>query len=468
VDLWLITLTAGLLCLVSIHAGHDWGGDFALYIEQARSILDGTLEQLFVANKYSMDNSSKLMGPYLYPSGLPLLLAPVYHYLGLNFIVLKVFCSLFFVLSVPVIFYLFRDGFQDVFYAFFITIMIGFHSRFIYYTDRIFADLPFLFFSLSSLLLMQRRRTGYLGQCLLGVLIFYSYFTRDIGISLLPTLLTYQLFQQQPRPGKISLIIPYFVFAVLFAASSQVFPQGGGNHYEELFSASLQSFASNAVYYMGLIGELLTLKNITGISMVAAMVPILAGMMHNWKKHLYMLVYVAANLLILLIWPARQGIRFIFPVAPFLVFFWLKGVRYILVRCGQGRRAKPLLAGYLIMFTVVSVGHIVYRSVSEDTNESYTPEMLGIYGYISENVGANEIMGFKKPRVLRLFTARNAIYDDEGHFGESVATYLLIEKSEASPQLVSEYSLVHEFANYLILAKVPPSSQSSASKGVAN
>ena len=57
--------------------GHTWGDDFTLYLRQAASLFDGNIGQVIADNHFNVDNAAKPgFSPYVYPWGLPLLLAP--------------------------------------------------------------------------------------------------------------------------------------------------------------------------------------------------------------------------------------------------------------------------------------------------------------------------------------------------------------------------------------------------------
>ena len=89
------------LVFSSIHSGHNWGDDFALYIKQAIQISNGeSLNKIYDWNKISMQSSVNEIGPYLYPNGFPFLLSGVYSIWGMNLTIMKYFCSLFFLLSI--------------------------------------------------------------------------------------------------------------------------------------------------------------------------------------------------------------------------------------------------------------------------------------------------------------------------------------------------------------------------------
>lgn len=63
--------------LASHRAGHWWGDDWALYLRQARSLVDGNPGEITADNHFTVDNSlGAPFSPPLYPWGFPLILAP--------------------------------------------------------------------------------------------------------------------------------------------------------------------------------------------------------------------------------------------------------------------------------------------------------------------------------------------------------------------------------------------------------
>ena len=94
---FLIVLISGSFIFTTIQDGSNWGGDFALYLNQSIHLIEGfSLDELYEWNKISMQSSISHIGPYLYPHGFPILLCPIYYIFGIDFIVMKIFCSLFF------------------------------------------------------------------------------------------------------------------------------------------------------------------------------------------------------------------------------------------------------------------------------------------------------------------------------------------------------------------------------------
>ncbi len=449
-----LTVTIFLISLC-INNGHDWGDDFALYIEQAKSTTDFSMYDLYSLNKNTVQSSIAIMGPYLYPNGFPSLLAPVYYCFGINFIGMKAFCALFLLLSIPVISHLFKPFFSNKFYPLFIVLSICLHPAFVTFSDSISSDLPFFFFSLFSLLLMNKPNT-IPNQILLGVCIFFSYFIRDIGIVLIPTLLTYQLQQKWRSNEKTNLhfyAIPYLMFAILWVTQFLLLPQGGENHYTMLFTKfSFSQLGSGIEYYLHQASSYFFIRIRYLLPLLFIMV---AGMLSSWKQNLHFIIYTVLILVILLAWPGYQGIRFIFPLIPFALYFMLKGCIFIYDAFNFNKTYLLLILSVtLIISTVKSVTTIIEFS-KIDTNQSYTPEMILLYNFITKNVEENDIIGFFKPRALRLFTGRNAIYTDQDHFAQSNAKYLLIKKTEYRTGN-NNFRIIHETNNYLFLIKGSP------------
>ena len=86
--------------------GHEWGDDFASYIMQAQSIVDGRTKEFVEHNAFTISQSSILIGPVAYPWGYPLLLTPAIIFKGIHPLTLKL-PGLFFFVGFLICFFLF-------------------------------------------------------------------------------------------------------------------------------------------------------------------------------------------------------------------------------------------------------------------------------------------------------------------------------------------------------------------------
>lgn len=458
-----IGIVCGLLILICIDSGHNWGGDFSLYIAQAKALVTSSMYHLYELNKFSMDNSIDNIGPYLYPNGFPLLLAPAYFFFGVNYVIMKGYCGLFLILSIPVMYQLFKDHYANRFFVFFIIAFIVFNVSFVTFSNEVLSDLPFFFFSLLALYLMTVKNTV-LNQVLLGICMLFSYFIRDVGIFLAPTLFVLQL--QQVLSGKAQLkrwpylAIPYVVFAGGFLLNYQLMPKGGENALAIFFSrlqpgALIDIMIRGGKYYVKVVVSFFLAGFIPGNKLFWVLSPIpvfmAIGVFSNWKDHLHFITFVTLIFLMLLIWPYCDY-RFLFPVMPFLIHFMLKGILFVSNRVAL--KQKHLFAGLsaaLMIFVFFNVKEII-RFGKMETDTVYTPEMRDIYGYLEGHVPKDQIIGFNKPRVLRLITDINSIYVDEKTFQQSPAKYLLIEKEKITGA-TGQYDPMFETPNYILVKK---------------
>jgi len=169
-----------VLCLLSIQPGHNWGGDFSMYLAQAKHLLSGNLEELFIANEYAMNQSDIPLGPSLYPMGFPAVLAPVYYFFGNNLVMLKVFNALFFIGSIPLVFTLLRSVGNQKYLAWYATILFAINYQLVYFSDNIGSDFLGMFLGFLALVLMLRSRdfNTLSNAFFIGIVIFLCYVTR--------------------------------------------------------------------------------------------------------------------------------------------------------------------------------------------------------------------------------------------------------------------------------------------------
>ena len=89
------TLVTVLLVVAAIaaslhHRGITWGDDYALYLRQARSVLDGNVGDVIADNHFNVDNAAKpASAPTSTRGGFPLLMAPFVRLFGLDYAKLK-------------------------------------------------------------------------------------------------------------------------------------------------------------------------------------------------------------------------------------------------------------------------------------------------------------------------------------------------------------------------------------------
>ena len=92
-----LIIFSGVLGYATLTKGQSWGDDFASYIMQAQSVVEGNPNKFVEENGFTIVNSSQLLGPVAFPWGLPVLLAPLYRVFGPNMLALKSLNVVFFI-----------------------------------------------------------------------------------------------------------------------------------------------------------------------------------------------------------------------------------------------------------------------------------------------------------------------------------------------------------------------------------
>jgi hypothetical protein len=471
----LIVIAVAAGYLMSFDRGHNWGDDFAAYIDQARSIAEGNYNDLYAVNTFRFKHSTqKGIGPVFYPWGFPLLLSPVYYFFGLNIYAMKIYVSLFFLASLPVIYYLFRDSLSHS-VSLLIVAIIGFSNWFLELKEHILSDVPFMFFSLCSIFLIQKFiikkemwLDKYVSYFLTGIFIAMSFNIRSIGISLLPVLLLTQFVEERRYSGNFFRTInrlnaiPYLSFLLFTAAVLFLLPRGGSGYISDLSITSLSNIIKNVTYYFALpvrffpfmhfeiyYPSYYAFSKFSLFLYVFMLIFIIFGAAIRFKKDYHFIVYILINLAILLYWPHRQGFRFILHIFPFFLYFLFTGLSRVSVWMNISEKSGPLKLNLAVLFGVgllfvssVYFVHDIYKKnmagKATITEGPFSADSREFFNYIKNNTGKDDAIIFFKPRALHLFTGRRSFTLNRKFLTpeailDSPAQYMAVHKISYTP-----------------------------------
>lgn len=430
--------------------GHDWGGDFALYLNQTQALLEGSLQELYKSNQFTVEKSDRLIGPYLYPMGYPLLLSPLMAALGMNFYALKVYTNLFFYLGLVLLFRLIKPHFKSLLPPLLLIACLAFSEYFLFHGDQLLSDFPFFFFVMLCLNLFKKKQSSK-EQIVLGSLIFFTYLIRELGVMLLPALFIFQLKHHSLKELLKSKYQSYLSFVVLLLLSFLLFPFGSRNHLS-LFVEQLswESFSMNIDYYADLLETYL--RGVTHYEylpyLLAAL--FLAGIIYKLKKLPHWISFFLLSILVLLLWPYHQGVRFIFVSLPFLFFFILSPLESV-----------PKWPRFLLVypfFVFLSWGLLSetlaqnQKNLALETNQIYQAENIALYDYLNQHYTENDTIVFFKPRVLRMFCGVKSLYLQPDSFMQSPYP-TLITSPWFPPRGIDSGLFVTNFGPYGIFQK---------------
>ncbi len=448
-----VLLVSGLGSLLILHPYHALGGDFSLYISQAKAILEGTSEALFEVNRYSMNSSDIILGPDFYPPGYPLILSIIYYFSGLNFRLLKLPGIFFFLLTIFILFKYLRP--LDLTYSLklLILFLFAFNPFIISGSHHIIADIPFtclclgFMFQLSYHYRLKRPITTYLS---IGIVLSAACLIRTAGLILIPTLIGYHLcIIWRKRPSIIiteALTPPIFVLIpviITFFLSRLLYPSVGGAYLDYFSFIQPDTIMRHIQYYSRII--FLYAGN-AGWIIYAISLPLISyGIYMSGRSFIPELIFCVLYISMLIIWPFTDGLRFLFPVFPFLFLFFAVGLRDLAYSLGSGKHLYFLNKGiqYLLLPAIISVFlYFLCRNVNDNFEFTFgNKPSREMFAFIEKYTSVNEHIVFSKPRVMYLFTGRTciALSDPETIQSYPASFYVHLRISDPPTSLTEVY-----------------------------
>jgi hypothetical protein len=126
-------------------------------------------------------------------------------------------------------------------------------------------------------------------------------------------------------------------------------------------------------------------------------------------------VFVLLNFGLYIVWPSVQGMRFLFPLLPFLIVFFVAGLGASWTRVGlpwlnrqtwipavfRDTKFVVRLAAAVVLLQGIMTS-VFYRIL--DTNQAFSKEMRGVYDFVDNQVEIDNRISFHKPRLMRYVT----------------------------------------------------------------
>lgn len=136
--------------------GHGWGDDFALYVNQARGLSDGTLWGVVADNRFGLANSAwDYYSPIVYPWLFPLLLMPFVAVGGIDYSLLKWVPTLSFTVAVLCVLVIARRRLNRP-ATVLVTALVALNPWYLSATDAVLSDLVFLAAVLAAIVMLDR------------------------------------------------------------------------------------------------------------------------------------------------------------------------------------------------------------------------------------------------------------------------------------------------------------------------
>lgn len=408
--------------------GHHWGDDFAWYILQAKSIVDGTIDEFIETSAFTNTQSSTHVGPLAYPWGYPLILMPAYLIRGIHPLILKL-PGLFFYAAFLVCLYVWMTSRTSRTESLLMVSLFAFNPLLLFFLDQILSDIPFLFFSTLTLYLMTRdgQRSLFL-HAAIGAVAFFTAFLRATGILLLACFLLVEFLslvkQRRDSARAKEIILGSFItgvtFVGLWGVNLLLFPSGEESYLAQYAGLSIEQVRAFAVSYFNVFG--LFFGETKGwLYLYYALVPFfLIGVWLRWRREPVPVIFFVFWMIVHITYPYWQGPRYIFALLPLFIYFTFAGMKFILekVSAAKPHIGKLAFHGFwslIIVSFLLNSSAEAYANLQRDRAingpfDSYSKE---VYKYISEETPDDSIVVFFKPRVMKMMADRDSIMSTE-------------------------------------------------------
>lgn len=408
----LITGIAGFF-LSTLRPGHNWDGDYALYIMHARNII----EQAPYADTGYVFNSQAPIHPAAYPPGLPLLLAPVYFFSGLDLDKMKTVGIGAFILFLLIFARVARQSLPPA-VALAPIALLGLHPVLWDFKDTIFSEFPFMLFCYAALYLVdgfdrmevQPRRWAVAGA---AIALAFASLTRTIGIILFPIAFLPALYRSKRLANPATWTVALAAGIVILAAL--VFPSDVGTYagyfkdFSGLASVKENALRNNSAVADLVVNEALGSRWLTRGWGVVFLLLVLCGWIARTRTRLSVFeLFFAGYVLFFMVYPMDvERSRYLLPVWPLFLLYALSGAYTVGASLGKTARfgAPALLfaafcALYVVQYARTDFGPIPY-SVTD-------PRSRELFEAIKTTVPADAAVLTRKPTIIALFTQRRA------------------------------------------------------------
>lgn len=467
--LFVIIITSFICCIFNLRKGHNWGGDFSLYIHQAKAIIQGGIGQLAEMNKSIVaESSDHSFSPTLYPWGFPIILSLVLKFCGIDYTAFK-FLEIFFFCGALSIFYnlIRKTNKLNKTAALLIIALLGQSYFYINYTNNVLSELPFLFFIWSTLLFINNisdsnsKEYGYLTSTITGFFIFFSFSIRTEGVGLFLSLFTAQIQYYYSSWKTISIdvkrivcfLLPYIVFIILYLLMMTILPIGFTSHFSYRKFISKDVMIDNILFYFN--GLSTVSGNFFSTSWISIFLIISAsGVIIRFKRDLPLISFLFFLLILFSIWPFHEY-RYLLSIYPLLLYFFVHGILYLFDFKDNIRYASYIFLVVMLAITIlknIENIQINYNNKNEIVEGPETPESQEVFSYIKRYTNNKDVIIFFRPRVMNLYTNRKslAIFDNIKNI-QSKGNYYVMKINDNSffqifiaPEQLKQYPFLEE------------------------
>lgn len=440
--LGLAALLAYGLVLFLRDTPHMMWGDDSMYILNTQALLG---HGSYTDNGYVFNPLAPHKGPPFYPPGTALLLMPVYAVFGFNPTALTAALTAYLIVAMLFAYSLFSRLDSPRLAALAIVLVLA--NPYVWgFASIIASEYPFMLWLYAALLLLHLRErattpaTTIAFSVAVGVAIYFSYATRDVGALLLPAMAVQDVARFKNVAARLIPAIVAFsaavvvqhgllpekvsVFGIVMREIAHVYASGGRvvawnienylNGFRYFFPAPKPVNLTISVLTLGAIGIGMWCRVRTGLASDIAAGQGRPPVVLRWIRALPIdVLYILGTIALLISLPpeAEGGTRYLLPLLPLFMWYAVLPLRRLRLE-----RARPMAvvsavaAVALLAYAVASVSARVARAPPDTPdNGPLAPEAQEAFRAIDSLVDGKSIVVFAKPRAIALYARRKAI-----------------------------------------------------------
>jgi len=439
-----------LLCMLplfflNINSTHNWGDDFAQYIHQAQYFAKDNAYHQWHYESNPLDCE---YAPPSYPNGFPLLMSPIIAIWGFSVKPILLMITTLLLAWLWVIFK-FLQRHTNTTIALCITLLCAYHHYIVDFKQYILSDIPCALFCSIYLYQRTKEQTSKQSIVLASVALGMAFIIRSQAILFLGAegLFFISQWLKQKRtfafvPALKNMGCVIIACLLFYFLSNFVGPRNTHSSlefYKQLYTQTQHSWSYivlNNIKYLGTLlpsffsgwafdPHLQIAYNIIGTALLGVS---LVGFYKSWRATVLDWGFICI-LLLLLITPVHQGLRYLFPMWLPLLYYLVKGVHISFLN-------KKTAIVTCVFFLAMQYDTIEGATHNNDMGWSpYAKNDQQALEFIKTTVPNSSLILFSKPRALSLYSGKR--------------TSLLAEQST----LIANYTYFKTYHSYFILVR---------------
>lgn len=386
------------------------GTDWAMYLMHTRNIVS---RLPYTQTPYVFQpESTTEVGANSYPSGYPLILAPVYAAAGLNLRIFKLMNAGFLVLSLwPAFLYSRRT--LSAGYSLLLIVVFGLSRFFFTAFDAIGSDAPYELVSLLVLLLLLRIFDKRLNETrpliwgvAAGLAIAVAYLIRPFGLALLLAALAVEVWQER----RVTLFMGALVIAFLPPLLLNNLLLHHDSSYASQFTFGIKQVAGHAAALAGFFSYVFAnpLSHVVRYALWAlTAIPVVLAFSKRVRggpglSEFYVSIVLAVSCVY---WSPNP--RYLMPIMPIFLVYMFEGFRSLAERV-PARFALPMKVAFAaVLLFAPTANAVLARPDPKDTLVT-APDYEALCAAVRAQTDAKSLVIFWNPRVFALSTGRFA------------------------------------------------------------